>query len=72
MGEKDDLLFAPLPLGVPTLPKASRKGKMNSRGRIYLQYSCPLYYGEKYKGQFLVCPASHPKYFSQKGCNYLL
>jgi len=49
-----------------------RKGKMNSRGRIYLQYSCPLYYGKKHEGQFLVCPASHPKYFLQKGCNYLL
>lgn len=49
-----------------------RRGKMTTRGRTYLQYSCPLYYGKRYKGQFLVCPASHPKYFEQKGCNYLL
>ena len=63
--EKDNII-CPANLGM------HRKGKMNSRGRIYLQYSCPLYYGKKYKGQFLACPASHPKYFSQKGCNYLL
>lgn len=63
---KKDTIICPANLGM------HRKGKMNSRGRIYLQYSCPLYYGKKYKGQFLVCPASHPKYFSQKGCNYLL
>lgn len=49
-----------------------RRGKMTTRGRTYLQYSCPLHYGKKYQGKFLVCPASHPKYFSQKGCNYLL
>lgn len=49
-----------------------RKGKMTTRGRTYLQYSCPLYYGKKYQGRLLVCPAFHPKYFSQKGCDYLL
>jgi len=49
-----------------------RRGKMTTRGRTYLQYSCPLYYGKVYQGQFLVCPAFHPKYFKQKGCNYLL
>ncbi len=56
----------------PANLKMHRRGKMTTRGRTYLQYSCPLYYGKKYQGQFLACPASHPKYFSQKGCNYLL
>jgi len=56
----------------PANLKMHRRGKMTTRGRTYLQYSCPLYYGKNYQGQFLVCPASHPKYFSQKGCNYLL
>lgn len=49
-----------------------RKGKMTVKGKTYLQYCCSLYYGKKYKGLYLICPAAHPKYFSQKGCNYLM
>lgn len=49
-----------------------RKGKMSVKGKTYLQYCCPLYYGKKYQGLYLICPAGHPKFFSQKGCNYLM
>lgn len=49
-----------------------RKGKMTVKGKTYLQYCCPLYYGKKYQGLYLICPAGHPKFFSQKGCNYLM
>lgn len=70
--KKDDFQIKKNTVICPANLEMQRKRKMNSRGRIYLQYSCPLYYGKKYEGQFLVCPASHPKYFSQKGCNYLL
>lgn len=49
-----------------------RKGRMKNQNRIYLQYSCPLYWGNKYQGQYLLCPTGHPKFFKQKGCNYLM
>jgi len=49
-----------------------RKGKMTVKGKTYLQYCCPLYYGKKYQGLYLICPAGHPKFFTQKGCNYLM
>jgi len=49
-----------------------RKGKMTVKGKTYLQYCCPLHYGKKYQGLYLICPVGHPKYFSQKGCNYLM
>jgi hypothetical protein len=49
-----------------------RKGKMKAKGRIYVQYNCPLHWGKKYQGQYLLCPASHPKFILQKGCNYLM
>jgi len=49
-----------------------RKGKMTVKRITYLQYNCPLHWGKKYKGQYLLCPAGHPKYISQKGCNYLM
>jgi transposase len=52
--------------------KMHRRGKMTVRGRTYLQYSCPLYYEKNLQSRFLACPAFHPKYFQQKGCNYLL
>ena len=70
--KKEDFQVKKNTIICPANLEMHRKGKMNSRGRIYLQYSCPLYYGKKYQGQFLICPSSHPKYFSQKGCNYLL
>jgi len=49
-----------------------RKGRMKSQNRIYLQYGCPLYWGKKYQGQYLICPTGHPKFFKQKGYNYLM
>jgi len=49
-----------------------RKGRMTVKGKTYLQYTCPLYWGNRYQGKYLLCPAGHPKFISQKGCNYLL
>jgi hypothetical protein len=49
-----------------------RKGRMSSKGRIYLQYTCPLHWDKAYRGKYLLCPAGHPKFVNQKGCNYLL
>ena len=49
-----------------------KKGKMTSKGITYLQYTCPLHWGKKYKGQYLICPANNPKYTNQKGCNFLI
>ena len=69
---KDDFKVKKNTIICPANLEMHRRGKMTTRGRTYLQYSCPLYYGKRYKGHFLLCPASHPKYFSQKGCNYLI
>ena len=63
---KKNIILCPADLGM------YRKGKMTVKGKTYLQYSCPLHYGKNYKGLYLICPALHPKYFSQKGCNYLI
>jgi len=52
--------------------KMHRKGKMTVKGITYLQYNCPLHWGKEYRGQYLLCPAGHPKYFNQKGCNFLM
>lgn len=49
--------------------KMYRKGKSTTKGITYVQYCCPFYYGKK--PDFLLCPASHPKFNIQKGCNYL-
>ena len=51
-----------------------RRGKMTPRrtGISYIQFSCPIYYDRSLRQRFLVCPAAHPKFFQQKGCNYLL
>lgn len=32
------------------------------------KWICPLHHSKKYQYQFIVCPAFHPKFFSQKGC----
>lgn len=50
------------------------KGHMTPKktGITYKQYCCPLHYRKKMRQQFLLCPANHPKFLSQKGCNYLL
>ena len=49
-----------------------RKGKMTTKGITYLQYSCPLHWSKEFKGQYLLCPAGHPKFLKQKGCNVLI
>lgn len=50
----------------------SRKGRMTVDGVTYLQYTCPLYWSKKIRQRYLLCPANHPKFFNQKGCNYLI
>lgn len=47
-----------------------RRGKMTVKGVTYVQFSCPFYYGRQ-KPNLLICPVGHPKFTSQKGCNYL-
>lgn len=51
-----------------------RRGKMTPHrtGITYQQYSCPIHYGRVKSQQLLTCPAAHPKFLKQKGCNYLL
>jgi hypothetical protein len=49
-----------------------RRGKMTVKGRTYVQYICPIHWRKKCRRQYLLCPASHPKFLSQKGCNYLV
>ncbi len=49
-----------------------RKGRMTVDGVTYLQYTCPLHWSKKIRQRYLLCPANHPKFFSQKGCNYLI
>lgn len=46
-----------------------RRGRMTVKGITYIQFSCPFFYGRK--PDLLLCPASHPKFTGQKGCNYL-
>ena len=52
----------------------SHKGRMTPKktGITYRQYRCPLHYSKKMLQTYLLCPADHPKFLSQKGCNYLL
>jgi hypothetical protein len=50
----------------------NRKGKMTVKGITYLQYRCPLYWSKDFVGHYLFCPAGHPKFFKQKGCNVLI
>lgn len=49
-----------------------RKGKMTIKGITYCQYSCPLHWSKKFRGKYLLCPAGHPKFLKQKGCNVLI
>jgi hypothetical protein len=49
-----------------------RKGKMTRNGVTYCQYSCPLHWSKEFRGQYLLCPAGHPKFLEQKGCNVLI
>jgi hypothetical protein len=50
----------------------NRKGKMTVKGITYLQYRCPLHWSKDFVGQYLLCPAGHPKFLRQKGCNVLI
>lgn len=47
-----------------------RHGRMTVKGNTYLQYRCPLHFGPR-RHELLLCPANHPKFSEQKGCNYL-
>ncbi|MCK4373720.1 MAG: transposase [Candidatus Brocadiae bacterium] len=49
-----------------------RKGRMTVHGITYVQYVCPLHYRKKQRQRYLFCPAQHPKYVEQKGCNTLI
>lgn len=49
-----------------------RKGKMTTKGITYLQHICPLHWSKEFRGQYLLCPAGHPKFLKQKGCNVLI
>jgi hypothetical protein len=46
-----------------------RHGRMTVKGISYIQYRCPFFDGPK--PALLICPAAHPKFTQQKGCNYL-
>ncbi len=50
----------------------NRKGKMTVKGITYLQYRCPLHWSKDFLGQYLLCPAGHPKFLHQRGCNVLI
>ncbi len=58
------------PAALPML----RKGRMTPKhtGLTYTQYVCPLHYNPKLRQRYLFCPANHPKFLTQKGCNFLL
>jgi len=49
-----------------------RKGKMTTKGITYLQYTCPLHWSKEFLGRYILCPAGHPKFLKQKGCNVLI
>ncbi len=49
-----------------------RRGKMTIKGITYCQYSCPLHWSKEFQGRYLLCPAGHPKFLMQKGCNVLI
>ena len=51
-----------------------RRGKVTPRrsGITYQQCSCPVYSDRTVPQRFLMCPIAHPKFFKQKGCNYLV
>jgi len=50
--------------------------EMLARGSFYdkkqdrwrRKWVCPLHHSKKFARQFILCPAFHPKFFSQKGC----
>lgn len=51
-----------------------RKGRMTPKrtGITYTQFVCPLHYNKSMRQKYLFCPANHPKFLSQKGCNHLV
>jgi len=53
------------------LPMVHR-GKMTVNGYTYRQYACPLHLRKTPQQRLLACPAFHPKFFEQKGCNALI
>jgi len=49
-----------------------RKGKMSVHNITYIQYTCSLHWDKKRRQRYILCQANHPKFFNQKGCNYLI
>jgi hypothetical protein len=45
---------------------------VKAAGYTYRQYVCPLHWRKSLQQKFLACPAFHPKFFQQKGCNALI
>jgi hypothetical protein len=60
---RDDKVFCPGRL------QMYRHGRMTVHGVTYVQYCCPFFRGPR--PELLMCPADHPKFTAQKGCNYL-
>jgi hypothetical protein len=54
------------PAQLEMLARGSFYDKKQRRWRR--KWVCPLHHSKKYSSQFLLCPAFHPKFFSQKGC----
>ncbi len=50
------------------------RGRMTPKrtGITYREYCCPLHYSKTMRQRFLLCPADHPKFISQKGCYHLV
>ncbi|NCC62399.1 MAG: DDE transposase [Verrucomicrobiae bacterium] len=53
----------------PANLRMHRHGRMTVKGITYVQYRCPFFQGPK--PDLLFCPADHPKFTHQQGCNYL-
>jgi len=70
--QKGEFYFKQRRLYCPADIPMMKKGKMTVKGITYLQYRCPIHWSKKIGQRYLLCPANHPKFFSQKGCNYLI
>lgn len=60
--QRDGKLYCPGDLAM------HRHGKQTVKGIHYVQYRCPFYDGPN-RPEELMCPADHPKFTKQKGCN---
>ena len=69
---KAEFYFKERTLYCPADIPMMKKGKMTVKGITYLQYRCPIHWSKRIGQRYLLCPTNHPKFFSQKGCNYLI